>query len=120
MDGTTTGPDTFSGPLAKEASGEIHKKDVVPFVKITSTLPVLPDDVTADLSRDQKLLYKFVMAVKSGIVPPELGHQKAGPPNHARWLTIAIRFLQLYVKTADPSPALVSIVTYIVQVPLVL
>ena len=68
MDGSTTGPDSFSGPLAKEASGDIHKKDIVAFAPITSSLPEVSEEVTADLSRDQKLLYQYVKAIVSGVV----------------------------------------------------
>ena len=116
IDGTTSGPDSFSGPLAKAATGDVHTNDVVDFLPIDSTMPTLPDEVSADLSRDQKLLYRFVLAVKLGHVPPDLAHQKPGPANHARWLTLAIRFLMLYVKTVSPSQDLVTIVTYIQQV----
>ena len=52
--------------------------------------------------------------MNDGYVDQDLASQIAGPLNHARWLTLAIRLLQLYTRTEDPSPGL--IVTYIQQV----
>ena len=76
----------------------------------------LDDDILKDLSRDQKLLYHYCQAVGTGHVPPDLAVQVAGPLNHARWLTLAVRLLQLYTRTETPSEALVKIITYIIQV----
>lgn len=120
VDGDTAGPDSFSGPQAKAACGDVREGEVVEFQPIRSTLEDLPEEVWRDLSRDQQLLYRFAHAISSGIVPTHLAHQKVGPVFHARWLTLAVRFMQLYVKTPEPSQQLVRIVTYIVQVILIL
>ena len=52
----------------------------------------------------------------SGEVPASLTTQLAGPLNHSRWLTLAIRLLELYTKTPDPSSSLIKVVTFIMKV----
>ena len=86
------------------------------FKAINTSLPDLEESVQNDLSRDQWLLYKYTKAIATGSVDDNLKHQIAGPLNHSRWLTLAIRLLQLYTRTENPSDALVNIVTYIVKV----
>ena len=69
-----------------------------------------------DLSRDQKLLYRYAKAIAAGRVPDNLAAQVAGPINHSRWLTLAIRLMILYTRTDQPCPGLTMVVKYIVQV----
>ena len=52
----------------------------------------------------------------SSVVPADLAGRVAGPINHSRWLTLAIRNLQLYTVTPNPSAGLSKVVRYIVQV----
>ena len=61
-------------------------------------------------------MYRYVEAIKTGIVPPDLTNLIAGSMNHARWLTLSIRLLQLYTRTETPDDSLIQIVRYIVQV----
>ena len=112
----TSGPESFKGPLGQSCSGEVHLLTVVKFATISTTLPDLEVKVWKDLSRDQQLLYRYAKAISSGQVPVDLARQVAGPTNHSRWLTLAIRLMQLYTRTDNPSPGLVQVVTYIVQV----
>ena len=90
--------------------------DGVDFDTVESSLGDLDESVWKDLSRDQQLLYRWTKAVESGVVPDNLAGQVAGPVYHSRWLTLAVRLLQLYTKTAEPSQGLRDIVRYIVQV----
>ena len=115
-DGATTGPKSFDGPICREASGDIHLPEVVNFNPISTSNPVVGDEIWKDLSGDQQLLYSWSRGVSDGVIPDKLVHQKPGPPNHARWLTLAIRILMMYAKTQDPSPSLIRIVTFIQQV----
>lgn len=59
---------------------------------------------------------RYVKAIESGTLPPNLVSQRPGPLNHSRWLTLGIRLLILYTRTANPSDGLKRIVTYVVQV----
>ena len=89
--------------------------DVICFEVISTSLSKLPDAVWRDLSRDQKLLYQYTHAVAQGEVSQQLAGQVAGPIDHSRWLTLAIRILQIYTRTAEPSDGLKTIATYICQ-----
>lgn len=57
----TSGPDSFKGPLGQTCKTDVHLLDVVEFEAIPTTLEDLPDEVWKDLSRDQKLLYWYVL-----------------------------------------------------------
>ena len=89
--------------------------EVVDFTNIETPLPDLDEVVWKDLSRDQQLLYRWTKAVASGSVPRTLANQVAGSINHSRWLTLAVRLLQLYTKTTNPSEALKKIIKFIVR-----
>ena len=112
----TSGPSSFEGPLGQACCGDVHLGKVVTFVVISTTLPDLEDAEWQDLSRDQKLLYRYVKAIAGGKVPDGLVAQVAGPVNHSRWLTLSIRLMILYTRTSRPSKGLKLVVKYIVQV----
>ena len=112
----TSGPESFAGPLGTEAKKELHLQDVVPFIPIESSLSPFPEKVWKDLSKDQQMLYRYIEAIKTGVVPANLRSKKCGPMNHSRWLTFAIRLQQLYTRTPNPCDGLKTVVTYIVQV----
>ena len=112
----TSGPESFKGPIGKACTQDLHLLPVVEFEKVETSLSDLEEKVWKDLSRDQKLLYRWTKAVEAGVVPPELAIQVAGPINHSRWLTLAIRTLELYTKTTSPSSGLRSVVRFIMQV----
>ena len=112
----TSGPTSFVGPLGQACCGDVHLGTVVCFVVISTTLPDLEDSVCKDLSRDQKLLYRYVKAIAEGKVPDSLVAQVAGPVNHSRWLTLAIRLMILYTRTSRPTKGLKLVVKYILQV----
>jgi len=110
----TTGPDSFGGEMGKRAAENLHLQDVVKFEQVETNLDDIDDNVS--LSRDQSLMYQYIKAVASGEVNPRLATQKAGHLNHSRWLTLAIRLLQLYTRTSAPSDGLRKIVRFIQQV----
>ena len=113
----TSGPDSFKGPLGKECSDpKLHCRPVVEFEAIDTTLPDLDEKVVNDLSRDQKLLYKYAKAISSGKVDDDLAGQIPGPMNHSRWLTLALRLMILFTRWLNPPKGLVTIVTYILKV----
>ena len=112
----TTGPESFGGDIGKAAKEDLHVKDVVDFEQIETNLEDIEEDVLEDLSRDQKLLYQYIKAVSEGKVSQRLATQKVGPLNHSRWLTLAIRILQLYTRTESSSEALRKMVRFILQV----
>lgn len=112
----TTGPESFGGPLGKACKEDVHLLDLVTFAPISSSMEELPLEIWKDLSADQKLLYRYVIAIRDGSVPPSLVSLRCGPINHSRWLTLAIRLLILYTRTSNPSEGLKTVVHFIMQV----
>ena len=112
----TSGPDSFGGPIGKACKGELHLLDTVRFKIIETSLNDFDDAVWKDLSCDQQLLYRWTKSIAAGTVPTDLACRVAGPINHSRWLTLAIRLLQLYTVTPDPSAGLKKVIRYICQV----
>ena len=112
----TSGPDSFKGPIGQSLKGEVHLKDVIQFEVIPTSLEDLDDEVWHDLSRDQKLLYQYTKAIEKGEVSDRLAGQVAGPIDHSRWLTLAIRILQQYTRTLAPTSGLKMITIFICQV----
>jgi len=112
LDGVTSGPKSFSGPIGKLLLS-CHTLPTVAFTGIEINLPDMTDVV---LSTDQQYLIDMCKAIQSGICSLELSRRAPGTLSHARWLTAANRLLRLYVSTLNPSDNLVTLVTYILKV----
>lgn len=112
LDGTTSGPNTFSGLIGKQ----LIKCETLPiykFQKIDIDLPVLN---FKELSKDQKYLYEIFQTIGSGSCSQDLARQNPDPLAHSRWLTAANRILRLYVGTFKPSTNLKTLVTFLLKV----
>ena len=68
------------------------------------------------MSVDQSIFYRACRAVIDGVCPPDLAKRKLGKVHHARWLTLAIRILFLYMSTASPSEDLCRMAWFTVNV----
>jgi hypothetical protein len=112
LDGVTSGPRSFSGPIGKQMS-TCEKSPIVAFSPIDVNLPDMTD---VTLSTDQQYLYKMCKAVGSGSCSTDIARREPGTLSHARWLTAANRLLRLYVSTKTPHDNLVTLVTYILKV----
>lgn len=112
LDGSTSGPRGFTGPIGKQLSKCEHLP-LTNFARIPGDFPSIE---LKDLSTDQRYLLEISMAVCSGKCSPELSNRDPGKLNHSRWLTTANRLLRLYVASDEPSTSLVSLVTYIIKV----
>lgn len=115
LDGDSTGPTTYSGPIGKK----LRTCESLPIISYQAIpLDWLEDcnEVQGDLSTDQKYLLKLCAAVSSGVCPPSVRDMKPGPLNQSRWLTTACRILRLYLSTLSPGSSLVSLVLYVVKV----
>ena len=114
----TSGPNTFNGSMGKTLTQvDVHSKIVVEFEPIKApSLPVLPDSIVKDLSRDQELLYKYSRAVDTGILPDNVANQKPGSINHARWLTLCLSALIDYTRDPKPSLSKVKFIDYVQKV----
>lgn len=112
LDGKTTGPHSYNGPIGK-LLGKCEVQPVIVYEIIPSQLPVIRAE---ELSMDQKYLYAITTAVMTGNCPPDLAHKSPGKISHARWLTTANRILRLYVATLHPSDNLCHLAKFIVKV----
>lgn len=82
---------------------------------MSGKVPLLPDEVVKQLSRDQALAYKWSHAIQSGNVPDSLVGQTVGPLFHARWLTLAVRAMAKYVRMRKPTQKLKKIIHFILN-----
>ena len=101
-DGTTSGPRSFTGQIGKLlGSEELETMPIVEFEKIDADFPEMSGDVEADLSTDQQQLLAFLKLICYGTIGSPV-FWKIGALCHSRWLTLGIRILALYVRTAEP------------------
>lgn len=112
LDGKTTGPKCFSGPIGSE----LQKCETMPIVEFTTIPSTLPEINRNDLSTDQKYLYDIMTAISTGAFSSDLANMIPGPLNHSRWLTTANRILRLYATKTDPEENLVILATYVMKV----
>ncbi|GBO16977.1 hypothetical protein AVEN_138197-1 [Araneus ventricosus] len=99
LDGETTAPISFSGPLATRLS----KSEKLPVVNFKSIKCKVLEIERKILIKDQNYLLDISYAIKSGSSPEELTVREPGPLSHSRWLTTANRALRLYVSIENPA-----------------
>ena len=117
LDGKTSGPGQFTGPVGKALyETKFENAPVIQFQQIQADDIDISDEYISELSSDQKYLLKMYRAVSSGFCEESLASQKPGKMAHSRWLTTASRALRLYVSTETPSNNLVLLVNFIMQV----
>ena len=100
LDGTTAGPNAFTGTLGK-ALISCQLLDVTRFKTIDGDLPEITDFQNS--SKDQRYLYEMCLVVKSGLISESLSSREPEKMAHSRWLTIANRLFRLYVSISQPS-----------------
>lgn len=99
LDGETTGPKSFSGPIGIQHS----KCEKLPLVDFESVDCEIPDIDRNILSKDQQYLLDISSAIISGNCPVDLCVPEPGPLSHSRWLTTANRVLRLFLSVDTPS-----------------
>lgn len=112
LDGKTSGPHGFTGPIGKQLQ-TCESKAIVKYEIIHARVPNVDFE---DLSTDQKYLFEIHKAITKGFCPPDLANRNPGKMAHSRWITTANRLLRLYVSTEEPSENLLTIVHYIMAV----
>lgn len=112
LDGKTSGPRGFTGPIGKQLN-TCESLPVVDYEPIVVPLRTIDKE---DLSTDQKYMLDIHQAITNGICSVDLSRRKPGKMAHSRWLTTANRVLRLYVSTEDPSEVLQNIVQYVMHV----
>ena len=66
LDGVTTGPNSFTGPIGRLAEGPVHELPFRKFKPLKCNLPELPEEVARNLGWDQKVLYRLAVAATTG------------------------------------------------------
>lgn len=84
LDGTTSGPRSFTGAIGTCCAKDVWSEGVVAFEPVPGHVPEIPTELVASLSNDQQLLYRLARAVQTGDVPEAVARQRIGPLNHAR------------------------------------
>ena len=100
VDGPTSSNNTFKGVIGKLLP-HIEELDwCVKFemLQIGPGMPELTEEVAADLSSDQRMLYLVFVSIWSGEIRVELYSLTPGPISHSRWLTLCVRILLLFLK----------------------
>lgn len=115
LDGTTTGPRSFSGPIGNRLKNS-EQLPIVQFEKINFVCTANLDEISHTLNTDQNYLYNICCAISNGTVSEQLANRTIGPMTHSRWTTTANRVLRLYVADPKPSQNLKIIATYIMAV----
>ena len=72
----------------------------------------LPAGTMDDLNGDQWLLLEYAVAISQGKVNPIFASWKVGPLNQARWLTLAISLICLWIRGENSR----AIVQFVIQV----
>lgn len=112
LDGNTSGPLSFTGPIGKL----IETCERLPVVRYEKIEVDLPEVNLKELSTDQNYLYQICTAISTGNCPSNLANKSPGKLSHARWLTTANRILRAYIAIKNPSPSLKILTEYILRV----
>ena len=92
IDGPTSGPNAFKGPIGKRLTALPTSCDVVEYAIVESpNLPALSESEICDLSTDQKYLYLITQAIATGNCSGRIASMEPGNMSHYRWLTTANR-----------------------------
>ena len=104
LDGVTSGPDSFSGPIGRQLNGAVSEWKVVKFKSIPNPkIPVISNSLMNDLHSDQYHAYRICSAVTLGSVDANLELLKVGGLNHSGWLTLGCCILRFYVAREKPT-----------------
>ena len=84
LDGTTSGPRSFSGQIGSSCAADVWTLEVVAFQPVPGHVEQPPEDLLKSLSQDQELLLRLSLAVQTDSIPAKTACRRIGPLNHAR------------------------------------
>ena len=100
VDGKTTGPDSYEGPIGKVISDKkgLPEVPMANFIPIDGQIPDVPDHLLHN--NDVKMFYRFAKLCQEG---PNSSfrafyHLKPGKVSNARWITTACNICKLYTQ----------------------
>lgn len=111
LDGETTGPKSFSGPIGTQLS----KCEKLPVVNFDSVKCEIPEIDRTILSKDQQYLLDISSAINLGSCSEDLRVREPGSLSHSRWLTTANRILRLYLSIENPTEQHKILVSFILK-----
>ena len=115
LDGKTDGPLGPSGSIGK-AIKKINDnlKPFVDFQTVQSKVPVINNiEETFKKRQDLMILLELIRSLESGIVDIKYLTKKLPAMHNARWFTIFIRIIRLYMQTENPSYELKLLINFI-------
>ena len=117
LDGVTSEPDSFSGPIGRQLNGAVSEWKVVKFKSIQNAkFPVIPNSVIDDLSSDQYYAYRICSAVVLESVDANLEFLEVGGLNHSRWSILECHILRFYVSQEKPISNLSTLAEFLIKV----
>ena len=117
LDGATSGPHSFSGPIGRQWNGAVSEWKVVKFKSMPNPkFPVMPNSLMDDLGSDQYNAYRICSAVMLGSVDANLEFLEVGGLNHSRLSTLGCRILRFYVAQEKPTSNLSTLVEFLIKV----
>ena len=117
LDGRTSGPDSFSGPIGRQLNDAVSEWKVVKFKSIPNPkFSVIPNSLMDDLSSEQYYGYRTYSAVFLGSVDANLEFLEVGGLNHSCWLTLGCCILQFYVAQEKPTSNLSTLAEFLIKV----
>ena len=97
LDGTTSGPKSFTGPMEKMASQNVWELPITNFIPIfVEGFPELTPELEKHLSSDAKYLHKICILVITGNVSLKLIKRIIGKLCHSHWLTLVSRIVSVW------------------------
>ncbi|KAK4873982.1 hypothetical protein RN001_013342 [Aquatica leii] len=115
VDGDTSGPREFTGPIGKQLK-KCDKLPVVQFKPSEGNLGKVPENIVKDFSTDQNYLFEVCQVITSGHCNTPLSNRNPGKLAHSRWATTANRILRLYISSENPSLSLMKLTEFIMNV----
>ena len=95
LDGSTSGPNSFSGPIGNAIKDNVHHLDIINFARIIERVNKLSEEIINSLSEDQRYLYKISRGIMAGRLPDQMITSAPGALNHARYIFV-IRINNIY------------------------
>ena len=107
LDGATTGPNSYKGPIGLAINNDLRQRPIVKFKEMKGRIHKLPQEVVQNFTGDQRYFYDMCLAIRKGFPLNEaLANRSPGKLCESRWLTKANRIMRLYVSTLNPSDSL--------------
>ena len=99
LDGKYIQKSGWTGPIGKciEKINTMKINSTFQSLVDTNEIRDIPPEIVDTPSTDQKNCYKLIMAIKSGMITPELANIKCGPLSTSRWLITAEALMMLWM-----------------------